>query len=128
MGNELSNELSRFIKQYITSLEQLEILLLLYKQPDRSWTIEEVFKVIQTNLDSVAARLTGLVSSGLAVAETPDHPTFRFHPQTDEIAQRVAELQKAYSSSKYKIIETIFAPTRDQAQKFADSFKIRRKE
>jgi|SRR5580698_4722494 predicted transcriptional regulator len=128
MGKELSEGLRRFIKQYITSLEQLEILLLLYEEPDRPWTIEEVYKVTQTNHASVAERLKTLAASGLVIAEGTDHPIFRFRPGPTELTRRISELQKAYTLSKYKVVEAIFSAPRDQAQKFADSFKIRRKE
>jgi hypothetical protein len=126
MGNELSGELSLFIKQYITSLEQLEILLLLFKEPNRAWTIEQVFKVTQTNPDSVAKRLTGMVQSGFLVGEDAAASTFRFEPRTHEIRQHMSELQRAYAVSKYKIIEAIFSAPQSPAQQFADSFKIKR--
>lgn len=128
MGNELSKELRQFIKEYITSLEQLEILLLLHNAADRSWTIEEVFKVVQTNPHSVAERLKSLAASGFVTAEGAENPAYRFHPGSAEIAERISELQKAYTLSKYKVVETIFSAPRDQAQKFADSFRLRRKE
>src|SRR5215472_16187925 len=102
MGNELSGELSLFIKQYITSLEQLEILLLLFREPGRAWTIEQVFRVTQTNPDSVAKRLNGLAHSGFLVAEGAAAPAFRFQPATRELKQRVSELQQACALSKYK--------------------------
>ena len=105
MGNELSGELSLFIKQYITSLEQLEILLLLFREPGRVWTIEQVFKVTQTNLDSVAKRLNGLVQSGFLVAEGAAASVFRFDPATRELKQHVSELQQAYAVSKFKVID-----------------------
>lgn len=127
-GSEFSEELRRFIKEYITSLEQLEILLLLYHTADRLWTIEEVFKVIQSNPHSVADRLQGLVSLGFLIAEGSDKPAYRFQPASSEAAQRTSELAKAYALSKYKVVETIFSTPRDQVQQFADSFKLRRKE
>jgi predicted transcriptional regulator len=128
MGNELSEELKGFIKQYITSLEQLEILLLLYKEPDRPWTIEEVYKVTQTNHASVAERLKILATAGLVIVEGTDNLIFRSQPNPTELTRRISELQEAYTLSKYKVVEAIFSAPRDQAQKFADSFKIRRKE
>ena len=128
MGNELSEELKEFIEQYLTSLEQLEILLLLYKEPDRPWTIDEVYKVTQTNHASVAERLKTLASSGLIMTEGTENPVFRFRPGPTELTRRISELQKAYTLSKYKVVEAIFSAPHDQAQKFADSFKIRRKE
>lgn len=129
MGNELSEELRRFIKEYISSLEQLETLLLLYSAPDRSWAIEDVFKVIQSNPHSVADRLKGLAACGFVTAEGEGtaHPLYRYHPGSAEKAGRVSELQQAYAVSKYKVIDAIFSvpkPPRDPAQQFADSFKL----
>jgi predicted transcriptional regulator len=128
MGNELSDGLRDFIKQYITSLEKLEILLLLYQEANRSWSVEEVFKVTQTNLVSVADRLKSLAASGLLIAEGNTASVFRFQPMSAELAQRVSELQEAYAFSKYKVVEAIFSTPHGQAQKFADSFKLKRKE
>ncbi|HEV2455806.1 MAG TPA: hypothetical protein VGY98_16190 [Verrucomicrobiae bacterium] len=128
MGNELSEELRQFIKEHIKSLEQLEILLLLYNAPDRAWTIDDVFKGLQTNLHSVAERLKSLAAAGFVSIEGTGNPVYRFHPGSDVLKQRISELHKAYALSKYKVIEAIFSPPRDQAQKFADSFKLRRKE
>jgi hypothetical protein len=128
MGNELSNGLRDFIKQYITSLEQLEILLLLHQEATRSWSVEEVFKVTQTNLASVAERLKSLAASGFLIAEGNPGSVFRFHSASAELAQRVSELQNAYAFSKYKVVEVIFSAPHSQAQKFADSFKFKRKD
>jgi hypothetical protein len=128
MGNELSDELRDFIKQYVTSLERLEILLLLHKEANRAWSAEEVFKVTQTNLSSASERLKSLAVSGFLVAEGEGGSLFRFQPASMELAQRVSELRDAYAFSKYKVVEAIFSTPHGQAQKFADSFKLKRKE
>ena len=115
-----------FIGQYITSLEELEILLLLRKEPNRSWTAEQVFKVTQTNVVSVADRLKNLASSGFLAAEDSFSAAFRFRPKTPELAERATELERAYTLSKYKVVEAIFSAPKGQAQHFADSFKFKR--
>lgn len=128
MENELSDGLRSFIKQYITSLEQLEILLLLSKEPERSWTVEQVFKITQSNLASVAERLKNFTASGFLTTEEKSGVTYRFRPVSAEIAKHVAELQRAYATSKYKVVETIFSAPPSAAQRFADSFKLKKKE
>lgn len=128
MENELSEGLRSFIKQYITSLEQLEILLLLSKEPERSWTVEQVFKMTQSNLASVAERLKNFAASGFLTMEEKSCVTYRFQPVSTEIAQRVTELQRAHTTSKYKVVETIFSAPPSAAQRFADSFKFKKKE
>lgn len=128
MENELSEEIRSFIKQYITSLEQLEILLLLSKEPERSWTVQQVFNITQSNLTSIAERLKNLALAGFLVMEDKSVAIFRFQPNSAEIAGHVAALQRAYAASKYKVVEAIFSAPQSQARQFADSFKIRKKE
>lgn len=128
MENELSEELRNFIKQYITSLEQLEILLLLSKESDRSWTIEQVFKVTQSNPGSVAERLRSLAFFGFLTAEDSAASTFRFKPTSPPLSERTTELEKAWKMSRQKVIDAIFSQPRGQAQMFADSFKLKKKE
>lgn len=126
MENELSEELRSFIKQYLTSLEQLEILLWLSKRSDRAWTIEQVFKVTQSNRGSVAERLRSLAFSGFLVAEDSAASAFRFKPASPELARRVAELEQACKVSRHKVVNVIFSEPKGQAQQFADSFKLKR--
>lgn len=128
MENELSEGLRSFIKQYITSLEQLEILLLLCKEPERSWTVEQVFRITQSNLASVAERLKNLTSTGFLTREEKPSVTYRFQPGSPEIAGCITELQRAYATSKYKVVEAIFSAPLSPAQQFADSFKLKKKE
>jgi hypothetical protein len=101
---------------------------LLHKEAGRSWAVEEVYKAIQTNLDSVGQRLKSLVASGFLIAEGDAGSLFRFQPGSTESAKRISELQDAYAFSKYKVVEVIFSTPHGQAQKFADSFKLKRKE
>jgi hypothetical protein len=128
MGNELSEQMTGFIRQYFSSLEELEILLLLRKQPDRSWTAEQVFKVTQTNIVSVADRLKSLASAGFLSAEDSFGAAFRFRPKSPELAECAAELERAYAVSKYKVVEALFSLPKSQAEHFADSFKFKRRD
>ena len=114
-----------FIRQYIASLEELEILLLLHQEPDRAWTAEQVFKITQSNIVSVAERLKELAAEGFLAAEEGFGGAFRFRPKSPELVERTEELERVYKLSKYKVVEAIFSTSKGQAQKFADSFKIK---
>lgn len=128
MENELKKELKGFVSQYITSLEELEVLFIMFKEPERFWTAQEIFALTQSNLVSVARRLEQLNESGFLVKDGDAKPRYRFSPKSPELAERTAELKDAYAMSKYKIIEAIFSTPHGQAQIFADSFKFKKKE
>jgi len=126
--HQLSDSLRLFIRQYITSLEQLEILLLLNKDPDRAWTIDQVFKVTQTNVGSVAGRLRSLAAAGFLSVEDSSNSAFRYNPTSPELAQRITELNQGYAISKTRVIEAIFSAPPGPEQYFAESFKLKRRE
>lgn len=126
--NPVSDRLRVFIKQYITSVEQLEILLLVGKNAERIWTSEQVFKMIQSNPESVTERLHGLAGAGFLKVENETRSEYRFHPKSEELAALVKELEKAYSVARTRIIEMIYSGRISQAQQFADSFKLKRKD
>jgi hypothetical protein len=46
--NELSAEVRSFIHKHIDAAEQLEILMLLQREPNREWTPEDVSRAIYT--------------------------------------------------------------------------------
>jgi hypothetical protein len=128
MENELKEELKGFIRQYITSLEELEVLLIMFKEPERFWTAEEIFAITQSNVVSIGRRLKYLSESGFLKESDGPRPKYQFCPNSPELAQRIAELKDAYAISKYKIFDAIFSVPRGQAKLFADSFKLKRKE
>lgn len=128
MENELSEQLKLFIREYVRSLEELEVLLITSNEPDRLWTAEEVFKMTQSNITSVSGRLKSLADFGLLIENHASGRTYRYSPKSPELAQKTDELKRIYSQSKYKVIEAIFSMPRSQAQRFADSFKLKQKE
>lgn len=124
--NPVSDRLRSFLKEYITSLEQLEILLLLSNEPGRTWNIEQVFKVTQSNHASVAERLRSLAGVGFLAVEDDAGTVFRFRPKSPELTDLVKELGRTYPMARARIIEIIFSGKISQAQHFADSFKFKR--
>lgn len=120
----LDDNLKKFIAQHVTSVEQLEILLLLSENPAHPWLVEDVFKVIQSNPDSIRRRLRQMQDSGILQAD--EHGGFRYNPVDEAIAAGVTALRTAYRQSHVKVIELIFSDSMQQARQFANSFRIRR--
>lgn len=123
MAETLDHQLRRFISQHISSVEQLEILLLLAAEESKTWSVDEVFAVIQSNRQSIEARLKGMVETGFL--ELKEASRFRYKPTNEERAASVRALEIAYKQSRVKVIEAIFSPI-DPAKTFADSFRIKK--
>jgi hypothetical protein len=118
-----------FIRRHIRSVEQLEILLLLFAHPERTWTAEAVFAEVRSNLDSVARRMDEMSAEGLLEADASAAVrTYRYHPATAELAKGVEDLSTLYRERRVTVIEHIFAEPPSPIQGFADSFRIRKDE
>jgi len=114
------------VSRYIRSVEQLEILLLLQKEPERAWTCDEVYDVIRSSKASVLQRLESFASDGFLETEPGPPPRFRYAPKSSDLRSAVEETAKVYQTWRIRIIEAIFAPDVDPVQSFADAFKFRK--
>jgi hypothetical protein len=124
-GETLPTSVQQFLSKYIRSLEQLEVLLLLRNSAGRSWTSADVYEVVRSSRSSVEERLENFVQLGFLVKEDCSPATFRYAP-TENLGAAVDETAGAYQMWRLRVIEAIFTPTADPAQRFADAFKVRK--
>jgi hypothetical protein len=124
MASEIPSEVKQFVTKYITSLDQLEILLLVSALPDREWSADAVYKVVMSNPGVVAERLENLVKAGLLKCSgTP--PLYSYGPRTAELGNQVAALSAVYKTKRHKVIELIYVQPADSIKAFADAFKFK---
>jgi len=124
-SDAISTQVREFLRQYIQSVEQLEILLLLAGTPNREWTLGAVYEVIRSSERSVATRLDEFTEKGF-LACTPGPPaTYRYTPKNEMLRSGVTETAKVYQERRVRVVEAIFSPDLDPIQGFADAFKFR---
>lgn len=124
-GETLPVSVQQFLSKYIRSLEQLEVLLLLRNNPQRSWTASEVYEIVRSSRSSVEERLENFIQLRFLTKEAGPPPTFRYAP-SDNLGAAVDETANAYQKWRVRVIEAIFTPAEDPAQRFADAFKVRK--
>ena len=125
MELDIPVEVRQFVAQYIGSLEQLEVLLLVSALPDRQWSADAVYKVVLSNPAVVAKRLEDFVKSGL-LRGSGDPPLYQYAPATEELGNQVAALSAVYKISRHKIVELIYTSTSNPLKAFSDAFKLKR--
>lgn len=124
-GDTLPTSVQQFLSKYIRSLEQLEVLLLLRNSPNRSWTSAEVYEVVRSSRSSIEERLESLAQLGFFAKEDGPLARFRYGPAGD-LGAAIDETAAAYQKWRVRVIEVIFTPAVDPAQRFADAFKVRK--
>lgn len=119
---EIPADVKDFVFQYIDSVEQLEILLLLHARAPKFWSADELSDYLRSNRNSIEKRVSTLADQKL-VLQDDSKTTFSFNATDEKLSKTVASLSEAYRVQKYKILEMIFSPMK-KSRVFADAFKI----
>lgn len=120
----IPEEVRRFIARYVGSLEQLEVLMLVSALPDRDWTVDNVFSVVQTNRALVQQRLDEFVKQGMMMLGSEG--TYRFAPASEQLAKDIHAVASFYKSSRHKVVEMIYSPKTDDIRAFSDAFRFKK--
>src|SRR5687768_3760243 len=107
MPADLPAEVQRFVLDNLSSVEQLEALLLIRAEPDREWTPEELSKIMYSSPSAVQMRLEDLAVRGLARTSTGTLKSYRYEssrPETNQLLNMLAEL---YRERRVAIISLI---------------------
>jgi hypothetical protein len=120
-------EVESFIAETIDAAEQLYILLLLYRHPERSYTALEVSQAVFTVASAATLRLEGLVARGLLSSSGTSDPEYRYRPATEELGKRTDQLAAVYQANRVGVIQLLFARPPDPLRTFADAFRLKGK-
>jgi hypothetical protein len=112
----------QLIARHIRSIEQLEILLLLYRQ-GQPWSAEEVSRELRSSAMSAAHYLEIQTTEGLLARSGPDR--FIFQPADPRITEVVEQLAEFYKERPLRVIDAIYG-SRGSVSEFADAFRLRR--
>lgn len=122
---QIPEPVAEFIRQHIHSVLQLELLLWLREKPGK-WSVEQVAAELRITDQSAQFRLRDLSLRNLVVEDTQDR-TYSYGPKTPALADIVEQLQECYATTRYSVINLIFAVPGDSARSLADAFRIRKK-
>lgn len=122
MAEGFSPAVHRIVERHIQSVAQLEVLLLLHRQRESSWTAAEVAEELRIDDAWAASQLEELVAGGFLKR---DDQGFRYAPR-EELAAGVAELEAAYRDRRVSLITLIFSKPVDKVRLFADAFRLRK--
>jgi hypothetical protein len=123
--NGFSEDVYRFLYHNIDSVEQLEVLLLLRRSPERGWTAEEVAQTLYSHPSSILHRLSSLAGRGLLRELEP--ATYQYAPRSAELHATVTRVAETYRERRVAVITLIASKPIENVRAFSDAFRIRRK-
>ncbi|HEX6837213.1 MAG TPA: hypothetical protein VF334_11605 [Polyangia bacterium] len=112
MKDSLPADVERFLADHIDSVEAVNVLLLLFEQPARSWTADEVGRESRTNEYSADLNLRELNGRGLLRLSPGSPPTYRADPA---FAQVVSSLARTFRERRVAVITFIYSRPDDLA-------------
>lgn len=129
MANEIPESVRRFVSMHVSSIELLEVLLLLRQSADKEWRAEDVARVIGSSMMSIRDRLANLSARNLVAArEGSDDIWYRYAPEED-LARVIEEVAALYKERRLTVINMIYArQAAGDIESFADAFRIFKKE
>lgn len=128
----ISEDVKILLRDHVESYEKLEILRLLEKQADVSWTCQQVAERLNLPLGLAEEALEGLRASGILDAgKDADEGTLRLLPRSPALRETVERLLRGYEAQPLDIIRCMNANAieriRNSAiQTFADAFVLRK--
>lgn len=124
----LPDDIVRFLNQHIDSVEQLEVLLLLHRAAESTWTAEMVAAALYTQPASAARRLAALHADGLIEAAPRQPDAYRYVPDPSGTGEMISNLADTYRERRVAVVTAIASKPMENVRAFSDAFRLRRKE
>jgi hypothetical protein len=115
----------RFLDQRVDDVEQLEIVLLLQRHGDRSWSAADVADTLRLGTRRVEQQLEALAGRDLFDVRLGGDVRYRFKPAGDTVASTARQLAELYRDRRLEIV--LFVTTRGlrPLRDFSDAFRLK---
>lgn len=125
-NEDFPQHLKQFIAQQIRSVSQLEMLLLVRSDRERSWTSEELGRALYLAAEMCAQQLEELEAGGLVKAAANSERRYSYAPADAVIDRTVGELAEMYQQRRVSVITAIYSEPIDKIRTFAEAFRFRK--
>lgn len=117
----------QFLAERIDTVPQLEALLLLWEDPQRLWSEEEVAARIYVSRPAASAILQQLQRHQLVVtAEPASTVRYRYNPQWEATGEVIAEVAASYRRHLVPVATFIHSRASTAVREFARAFDLKK--
>ena len=120
--SDLPKPVRQLILRHIDSVQQVEILALLLREPDRVWSSAEVSRTLRIGPGPCDEWLNRFTLAGLVDREEAG---FR-HAARGRDAATADALVECYGRRRLAVIDTIYNKPNSAIESFSDAFRMRR--
>lgn len=106
---EIPEEVQRFLAAYISSVSQLETLLLLYENGEGEWTVVSADRELRIGERLVGKHFEDLHRRNLFTVTAAQPLLYRYAPASSEVDQAVRALATTYKERRVSLIRFMFS-------------------
>ena len=119
----LPQNVDQFIRNHIRTVWDLELLLLLEREPAHAWTAEDLVLKLRASTVIIADSLTALRKIGFVEEE---EGRYRYSAATSEMRALVQAVSQAYANFPAAVTKLIWQAPNTKIQVFADAFRLKK--
>ena len=125
MSYGLPNDIERFVDRCMPSLGHLEALLLLMREPSRTFTADQVGKALYIAADVAGSQMADLAGFRFLIFDATAK-SYRYGPADPANDVLIRELARLYQERRVSVISKIYSKPVNNVQTFADAFRLRK--
>jgi hypothetical protein len=124
----IPDEVRALIEQHISSVAQLEVLLLFFRTSPRTWDAAEVARELRIDAGSAGGLVTDLSARGFLGPDQAAPGRHRYAPSSPSLSSAVPALETCYRERRVAVITQIFAKPPEPLRQFAEAFRLKKKD
>jgi hypothetical protein len=121
LEEDLPDDVKRAVAALVDSLDNLQVVLLVYRGRQRSSTIEEVALAVGLSTTQARRELEKMRSAGLAEL---DGDGYRYPSQPPAVDAEVALIAAAYGTHRIGLINHVASRALQRIRALADAFRL----
>jgi hypothetical protein len=122
---ELPENVKDFVERHLTAAAQAELLLLMHREQERTWTAAAMSAELRTDVDHAEQLPEPLAVDGLLQRKGDD---YRYQPRTTRLSAAADAFVAAYPTYRVAIISLIYSKPGPSMRDFSDAFRLRDEE
>ena len=124
---ELPATVEQFVLRHVRSLEHLDALVAIHREPARWWTAEALADSVGTSVGTAERILEDLCSANLLSVKVCSTVVYQLSPGSPALQRIVLELLDAFRTARVRVYSLITSPASSAVRDFADAFGFKGK-
>jgi len=122
--NQIPPDVREFVRQQIKSVLQLELLLLLHRTRERTWTVSEISQELAIHPEITETHILRLEELALVQVAATAPTSYVYGPKDQNDEMIIEKLAISYAKQRVGIFSLILSESNSRIRRFAEAFRL----